>query len=112
RLPDDDFLSQQDDPLTVYREGVLHPAALLSLSNHVLLENVKLGPWIHVSSELRHFSLARDGDELAVRGRVAQRFERKGHQFVELDILVTAGDGRVVQHVLHTAIYEPRPPHG
>ena len=43
------------------------PAALLTLSNHVLMQNVQLGPWIHVSSEVRHFSLARAGDRLAVR---------------------------------------------
>jgi acyl dehydratase len=110
-LPDDAFLAEQDETLAIYREGTMHPAALLSLCNQLLLQNVKLGPWIHVASEVRHFSLARDGDQLSVRGRVAQRFERKGHQFVELDILVAAGEGRVVQQVRHTAIYEPRRPH-
>jgi hypothetical protein len=39
---------------------------------------------------------------------VAERFERKGHKFVVLDIVVAAGD-RLVQHVRHTAIYELRP---
>jgi hypothetical protein len=43
---------------------------------------------------------------------VAQRYERKGHQFVVLDILVVAGVDRLVQHVRHTAIYELRPPTG
>jgi hypothetical protein len=88
------------------------PAALLTLSNHLLMQNVKLGPWIHVASEIRNFSLARDGDVLSVRGRVAERFERKGHQFVVLDILVVAGATRIVQHVYHTAIYQLRPPIG
>ncbi|MGC9950937.1 MAG: hypothetical protein ABSF64_31615 [Bryobacteraceae bacterium] len=84
------------------------PAALLTLSNHVLMQNVQLGPWIHVSSEVRHFSLARAGDRLAVRGRVAERFERKSHQFVVVDIIVVAGGERLVQQVRHTAIYELR----
>jgi len=107
-LPDHAFLAMQDEALTLYQEGILHPAALLSLSNQVLIQNVKLGPWIHLASELRHFSLARDGDRIAARGRVEERFERKGHQFVVLDILVVAGGERIVQHVRHTAIYEPR----
>jgi hypothetical protein len=47
-----------------------------------------------------------------VRGRVAERFERKGHRFVVLDILVVAGGARMVQHVRHTAIYELRPAAG
>ena len=84
------------------------PAALLELSNYVLMRNVKLGPWIHAASELRHFSLARNGDELGVRARVADRFERKGNQFVVLDILVVADGVRLIQQVRHTAIYEPR----
>jgi len=107
-LPDHAFLAMQDEALSLYQEGILHPAALLSLSNQVLIQNVKLGPWIHVASDLRHFSLARDGDQLAARARVEERFERKGHQFVVLDILVIAGGERIIQQVRHTAIYEPR----
>jgi len=85
-----------------------HPAALLSLSNQVLMENVRLGPWIHAGSEIRHFSLARNGERLSVRARVEDRFERKGHQFVVLDVGVIGGGTRFVQQVRHTAIYQPR----
>jgi len=108
-LPDDNFLSAQDERLALYEEGLMHPAALLSLSNHLLMQNVKLGPWLHVSSEVRHFDVARDGDELVLRGKVAERFERKGHQFVVLDIIAMGGE-RLIQQVRHTAIYRLRPP--
>lgn len=97
--------------------GTLHaelpqadPAALLTLSNYLLMQNVQLGPWIHAASEVRNLSPARDGDRLSLRGRVAERFARKGHQFVVLDILVAADADRLVQHVRHSAIYELRPP--
>jgi len=33
-------------------------------------------------------------------------FERKGHGFVELDLLMVANDTRPVLHVRHTAIYD------
>jgi len=108
-LPDHAFLALQGEALPLYQEGILHPAALLALSNRFLMQTVQLGPWIHVASDLRHFSLARNGDRLSVRGCVAERFERKSHQFVVLDILVVAGGERLVQHVRHTAIYELRP---
>ncbi|MFN7997974.1 MAG: hypothetical protein U0Q18_30420 [Bryobacteraceae bacterium] len=108
-LPDTEFLSTQDERLILYEKGLMHPAALLSLSNHLLMQNVKLGPWLHVSSDLRHFDLARDGDELVLRGKVAECFERKGHQFVILDIIAVTGD-RLIQQVRHTAIYRLRPP--
>ena len=107
-LPDDTFLTMQDEQLPVYREGIMHPAAMLTLSNQLLLQNVKLGPWIHVASEIHNFSLVRDGDAIIVRGRVVERFERKGHQLVVLDIIIVAEGDRVVQQVRHTAIYEPR----
>jgi hypothetical protein len=89
-------------------EQPMATSALLELSNYVLMQNVKLGPWIHVASEVLHFGLAGDGDELSVRARVEDRFERKGNRFVVLDILVVAGEARLIQKERHTAIYEPR----
>jgi acyl dehydratase len=65
-----------------------------------------MGPWIHVGSAVRHLGLARVGDRLATRGRVRSLFEKKGREFVELDLVIVAGAGaRPVAHVRHTAIY-------
>jgi hypothetical protein len=38
---------------------------------------------------------------------VADNYERKGHRFVDLDVLVLSG-ARPVAAVRHTAIYRPR----
>ena len=43
---------------------------------------------------------------MSTRGRVARLFERKGHSFAELDLLLVANDSRPVQHVRHSLIYE------
>jgi hypothetical protein len=43
-----------------------------------------------------------------VRGRIADCFERKGHEFVVLNLLVVAEEIRIVQQVRHNAIYRPR----
>ncbi len=104
------FAESIRDDLPLYRgpEGVAHPALLLGLANQVLVQNVVLGPWIHTASEVTHYSLARYGDTITLRSRVAECFERKGHEFVVLDLLVVAEPGRPVQHVRHTAIYKPR----
>jgi hypothetical protein len=80
----------------------------LKRANTILAANVRLGPWIHVSSEVQHFGLATNGELLATRGRVTSVFERKGHRFVELDVALFAGSGRPVLRARHTAIYEPR----
>jgi acyl dehydratase len=82
----------------------VHPAFYTLLSNRSLRTNVIIGPWIHVGSVVRHLAPARIGDTLAARTRVRSLWEKKGRDFVELDIAVLA-DNRPVAHVLHTAIY-------
>jgi acyl dehydratase len=102
------WLDDVSDDLGLYRgaDGWVHPAFYLRLANRALSGNVRLGPWIHVGSRVRHLGGARGGEALAVRGRVRSLFEKKAREFVELDLLVVAGPrARPVGHVLHTAIY-------
>ena len=67
--------------------------------------------WVHVGSAVRHLGRARVGDRLATRGKVRSLFEKKGREFVELDLVIVAGAAaRPVAHVLHTAIYRLPPP--
>jgi acyl dehydratase len=89
------------------REGLVHPGTLLRMCNHALVRNVKLGPWIHVGSSIANHGVARIGETLASRARVARNHEHKGHLFVDLDVLVLSNE-RPVAQVLHTAIYQPR----
>jgi hypothetical protein len=84
-----------------------HPAVLLSLANEILMSNYELGPWMHTASAVRNFSSARDGEPIRVRARIEDRFERKGHEFVVLDV-VMLGEDRVIEQVRHTAIWCPR----
>jgi len=96
-----------DERLPVYfgERAVAHPALLLGLANQILMSNFELGPWIHTASDLINLSAARNGEEISVRGRIGDVFERKGHEFVTLDLLLVADEARVVQQVRHTAIY-------
>jgi acyl dehydratase len=97
------------DDLPIYRElGVAHPVWMLYFANAILAANVALGPWIHTASAIQNLSLLHDGDRLSVRGRIAGLSERRGHQIVDLDLLMVADDTRPVMHVLHTAIYRLR----
>lgn len=103
------YLDDVRETLPLYREeGVGHPGWLLRSANYVLVENVVLGPWIHVSSAVTHHGLVRDGARLTTRARVTDQFERKGHRFVVLDVLIVADGRRPVMRVEHTAIYQPR----
>jgi hypothetical protein len=103
-----EWLERVDDPLPLYRgsRGWVHPAFFLDQANKALRQNVQVGPWIHVGSVVRHLGGARVGEMLATRGRVRSVFERKGREFVELDLVIVAGDRpRPVAHILHTAIF-------
>ncbi len=107
------YLHDIGESLDFYRaEGVAHPGWLMRTANHVLAENVRLGPWIHVSSAVAHHGVARDGDRLSTRARVTDAFERKGHRFVVLDVLIVGPDEGPILRAEHIAIYEPRPASG
>ena len=96
-------------PFLPTTEGVAHPGWLLLAANTVLSGTVRLGPWIHVSSDASMYRTVTDGQLVSTRGRVRERFERKGHQFVALDVQVLA-DGELAMAVDHTAIYKVREP--
>ena len=89
------------------REGLVHPGNVLRMCNFALFRNVKMGPWIHVGSKVQNLGAARMDETLAARARVLANYEKKGHLFVDLDVLVLSGS-RPVAAVLHTAIYRPR----
>ena len=48
-----------------------------------------------------------NGEPIRVQAHIEDRFERKGHEFVVLDV-VTLGEDRVIEQVRHTAIWRPR----
>ena len=102
----EEYTKTVSDQLPLYRGsgGWVHPAFYTQLGNRCLRTNVVIGPWIHVGSVVRHLGSARVGSTLAARGRVRSLWEKKGRDFVELDIAILA-NGKPVAHVLHTAIY-------
>lgn len=112
------YLETVGESLPLFEErGVVHPGQLLQLANRALGANVALGPWIHAGSRLTHEALLRRDEPFEVRSRVHDRFERRGHQFVTLDVTVMgdrgakggAGAPRVTCRVRHTAIYRLAP---
>lgn len=103
------YLDAIHEALPLYRqEGVAHPGWLIAQANYVLSSNVRLGPWIHVQSDVEYCGLVHDGDRVSTRALVDDVTERKGHKFVTLDVAIVANDDRPVMHAIHTAIYEPR----
>ncbi len=105
-----EYLDAVRDDHPHWREaGVAHPGWLLQFANWILAANVRLGPWIHTGSVVTLHRPLRDGERFELRGRVADVYERKGHELVDLDLLYVTGDEpEPVAHVRHTAIYRIR----
>ena len=103
------YLGEIKETLPLYRdERLAHPGWLLRMANWALTHNVRLGPWIHVGSALQLHGAIEEGQRISVRSRVVDVSERKGHRFVELDVVYVVDDARVAAHCRHTSIYEPR----
>ena len=103
------YLDAISETEPLYRtEGIVHPGQILRLANQALLQNVVLGPWIHVGSTIRFHGLARTGDELTVRSRIVSNAVNKGHAIVAFDAIVVADGARTIAAISHTAIWRPR----
>jgi acyl dehydratase len=97
-----------DQPLFRGPGAAAHPGYLIRFANTVLVENVVLGPWIHVSTDARHFGVVSPGEAFDVRAEVRDLFERRGHRFVTLQVQIVGEGGRLVLDAVHTAIYDVR----
>ena len=103
------YLDDVRESIELYREqgAPAHPGWLLRRANDALVAAVKLGPWIHVGSTIRHHGLVRRADTVETRSRVIRWWESKGHHFVTVDVALVV-EGEVRTTIDHTAIYRPR----
>jgi acyl dehydratase len=115
RWPEAEFTSYAKDPADVPRllrldggEGFANPAFVLGMTNWALAANVRMDPWIHLQTEHRNFAPIPPGSELVVEQRIADLFERKGHEFVDVDLAAFHTDGRPVMSARLRAIYRLR----
>ena len=93
----------------IYRaEGLIHPGQILRLANMALVQNVVLGPWIHVGSKLRNYAAVHVGQQLTLRSRITSNAVSKGHAIVEFDATVVADGERSAAEITHVAIWRPR----
>lgn len=105
----EEYCRAHTDDLALYRgaSGFVHPGILLRQCNRIFSEHFILGPWIHVASDITTYRPCQIGETLKIRGVPVQKFEKKGHAFVVLDVLIRAAD-EAVQRVKHTCIFRPR----
>ena len=97
--------AQVEDDLGCYGDGIVHPHAILSMANRTFTRRYYLPAWLHVGSEIRFHKLLRVGDAAEVHTVPTAKWERKGHEFVDLRILYLV-DGEVATEIVHTSIFK------
>ena len=90
------------------RQGYANAAFVLGMTNWMFAANVRLGPWLHLETHSQHFAPIPLGTELIVEARVADAFEKKGHEFVDTDFAVFFPDDSAAAAIRLRAIYKLR----
>lgn len=91
--------------------GLANGAFLLGLTNWVLAGNTYMNPWVHLQTDSRFHRAVEPDTRLVVECAVADLFERKGHEFVDVDVDAFVRDsGEAVMSAKLRAIYKLRAP--
>jgi hypothetical protein len=106
------FLDDVVEISPIYRgsDAICHPAFWIAQANEIVMRNMALGPWIHTASEAQHYSVARDGDRVSLRGRVIDLFEKRGNEYIGLELGLFGEEDRPIAKIKHTAIIKLREP--
>ncbi|MGH0037207.1 MAG: hypothetical protein ACQGVK_19455 [Myxococcota bacterium] len=92
-------------------ERFANPAFILGLTNWVLGGNVKMSPWLHLQTDSQHYRAIPIDSELVVEAAIVDLFEKKGHEFVDVDVGVFgARADAAFARVRLRAIYQLRSP--
>ena len=101
-------LDAMPDLVRLDRGGYANPGFALGMANWILSSNVRLGPWIHVESDVRNHAAIPRGSALVGEASVVDVFERGGHEFVDLDVAIFLEPDTPALSARHRAIYRPR----
>ncbi len=83
---------------------------MLGLTNWAFAANVQLGPWLHLETDSQHYAAIPYGSELIVESQIVELFERKGHEFVDLNCAAFLLNDAPLMRPRLRAIYQLRPP--
>ncbi len=90
-------------------QGYANGAFMLGLTNWVLAGNSYMNPWVHVQTDSQFYAPVPADSALIVECAVADLFERKGHQFVDVDVAVfLETNSQAVMSAQLRAIYKLR----
>ena len=100
-------------PDSFSKRGFANSAFVLGLTNWALAGNVRMSPWLHLQTDSQNYRPIAADTELVVESTIADLFEKKGHEFIDVDMSIfDRADEAAVASVRLRAIYKLRPPRG
>lgn len=84
----------------VYGRQVRPPTAVHMEKMRLLEENTKRGKTarVHYEYHCKNFDVAFVGETIHVTGKIIDRYEKRGRPYVQYELEVRAGDGRLIAH--------------
>ena len=106
------YLADSANMASAFSElGFANPAFVLGLTNWALAGNVRMSPWLHLQTDSQNYRPIAVNTELVVESTIADLFEKKGHEFIDVDMnIFDRADESPVASVRLRAIYKLRPP--
>lgn len=103
------YLDDIDEQNPLFRGGadteqVIHPGWFANIANRALSQNFLLGPWMHTRSEIHHLAAGRLGGDYTGYSTLLAAYEKRGHEYATVDVLIVDAAQQPVARVLHTAI--------
>ena len=75
-------------------EGFANPSYILGISNWVLSANIYMNPWLHLETRSQNFAGLAAGTDMIGEMSVADLFEKRGHEFVDVEVNIFDADSR------------------
>lgn len=97
-----------NDDLPLYGQGEsppIHPGFLQAMANLVFMNSFVLDAWIHTGTVTTFHKPLLTGKKLNIQAMPAEKWEKKGNQFVTLYITISE-DSKPAVEMLHSAIFK------
>ena len=85
----------------------VHPGLVLQQANNVVSGQFRMTPWLHASSRLHWVRPVRVGETLQVGAVLRERWEKNGHRYGLLDVVLHA-QSKVALSIEHKVILQPK----
>lgn len=84
----------------------MHPGWIAGRATRLLHHTYTYRAALHAGSQIQHFKPVPAGRPITAAGRIAEGFQRKGHEYLLLDMGLYDADGEELVRIRHRTIYQ------